>query len=119
MLVGALAYLTARALGYGDPNSKNWLKRNTKPWQHAVFWASAAGAWKEHGDNKHAGVRGSWPDFTKTVFGGVVIGVTLHYAIKPRPEQYATAPRLAPLPLEPLPMIPTIVGYPEMVRVVP
>lgn len=99
MLVGAAAFFTARALGYGDPKADTWLKRNTKPWQHAVWWAAVAGWWKEDRDGRFVGVRGSWPDFAKTVLGGATVGVVFSYGIKPSSEAYATA--TPPLPEAP------------------
>ncbi len=120
LLIGGAAYGVASWLGYGDPKSPNWFKRNTTPMQHAIAWAVIAGWKKEDQDNRYPGVRGSWPDFTWTVAGGVTIGVALHYATrKPPTEAYAMAPRLAPLPLEPLPAIPSLVSYPEMEKVAP
>jgi hypothetical protein len=95
-LVGGAATMVAKGLGYGDPNADTWLKRNTKPWQHGVFWGVTAGWWKENRDNGYPGVRGSWPDFTYTVAGaGVAAGIfVLLDKPKPPSEAYAMAPKL-------------------------
>jgi hypothetical protein len=83
-LVGAGAYVVAEKLGY------------KRPWLHALFWATAAGLWKERYDARHGG-RPEYADLFYTQVGGVSVTFLIRFNNNRIRAKYATAP---PLPKE-------------------